>query len=50
LHDFSQIALSVIQRATGVKPLKPKRNRVTPAMEAGVTDHGWTLDEVIALL
>lgn len=24
--------------------------RVTPAMEAGVTDHVWTLDEVIALL
>ena len=24
--------------------------RVTPAMEAGVTDHVWSLDEVIALL
>jgi len=24
--------------------------RVTPAMEAGVTDHIWSLDEVIALL
>jgi hypothetical protein len=24
--------------------------RVTPAMEAGVADHVWTLEEVIALL
>jgi hypothetical protein len=24
--------------------------RVTPAMEAGLTDHVWTLDEVVALL
>ena len=24
--------------------------RVTPAMEAGVSDHIWSLDEVIALL
>jgi hypothetical protein len=24
--------------------------RVTPAMEAGVTDHVWDLEEVIALL
>jgi len=24
--------------------------RVTPAMEAGVADHVWSLDEVIALL
>ena len=24
--------------------------RVTPAMEAGLTDHVWTLDEVIALV
>jgi hypothetical protein len=24
--------------------------RVTPAMEAGVVDHVWTLEEVIALL
>jgi hypothetical protein len=24
--------------------------RVTPAMEAGVSDHVWSLDEVIALL
>ena len=24
--------------------------RVTPAMEAGVTDHVWSLEEVIALL
>jgi hypothetical protein len=24
--------------------------RVTPAMEAGVTDHVWSLDEIIALL
>jgi hypothetical protein len=24
--------------------------RVTPAMEAGVSDHVWTLDEIIALL
>ena len=24
--------------------------RVTPALETGVTDHVWTLDEVIALL
>jgi len=24
--------------------------RVTPAMEAGVSDHVWTLDEVVGLL
>jgi hypothetical protein len=24
--------------------------RVTPAMETGVSDHVWSLDEVIALL
>lgn len=24
--------------------------RVTPAMEAGITDHVWSLEEVIALL
>ena len=24
--------------------------RVTPAMEAGVSDHVWTLDEIVALL
>lgn len=24
--------------------------RVTPAMEAGVADHVWTLDEIVALL
>ena len=24
--------------------------RVTPAMEAGISDHVWNLDEVIALL
>jgi len=24
--------------------------RVTPAMEAGIADHVWSLDEVIALL
>lgn len=24
--------------------------RVTPAMEAGVTDHVWTIEEVVALL
>jgi hypothetical protein len=24
--------------------------RVTPAMEAGVSDHVWSIDEVIALL
>lgn len=24
--------------------------RVTPAMEAGVSDHVWSLDEIIALL
>jgi hypothetical protein len=24
--------------------------RVTPAMEAGVTDHVWNLEEIIALL
>jgi hypothetical protein len=23
--------------------------RVTPAMEAGITDHVWTLEEVVAL-
>ena len=26
-----------------------KTLRVTPAMEAGVTDHVWTLEEIIAL-
>jgi len=24
--------------------------RVTPAMEAGIADHVWTLDEIISLL
>jgi hypothetical protein len=24
--------------------------RVTPAMEAGITDHVWSLEEVVALL
>jgi len=24
--------------------------RVTPAMEAGVADHVWSIDEIIALL
>jgi hypothetical protein len=24
--------------------------RITPAMEAGISDHVWSLDEVIALL
>jgi hypothetical protein len=24
--------------------------RVTPAMEAGITDHVWTLEEIIALI
>jgi len=24
--------------------------RVTPAMEAGVSDHVWTLDELVGLL
>jgi hypothetical protein len=24
--------------------------RVTPAMEAGISDHLWSLDEIIALL
>jgi hypothetical protein len=24
--------------------------RVTPAMEAGVSDHVWTIDEIISLL
>jgi hypothetical protein len=24
--------------------------RVTPALEAGISDHGWSLDAVIALL
>ena len=24
--------------------------RVTPAMEAGVTDHVWTLEEIVGLL
>jgi hypothetical protein len=24
--------------------------RVTPAMEAGVSDHVWTIDEIVALL
>jgi len=24
--------------------------RVTPAMEAGVSDHVWTLDEIVGLL
>jgi len=23
--------------------------RVTPAMEAGISDHGWTLEEIAAL-
>jgi len=24
--------------------------RITPAMEAGLTDHVWTLEEVVALI
>jgi hypothetical protein len=24
--------------------------RVTPAMEAGIADHGWSIDEIVALL
>jgi IS1 transposase len=24
--------------------------RVTPAMEAGIADHGWSIEEIIALL
>lgn len=24
--------------------------RVTPAMEAGVTDHVWSIDEIVGLL
>jgi hypothetical protein len=24
--------------------------RVTPAMEAGVADHTWTIEEIVALL
>jgi hypothetical protein len=27
-----------------------KTLKVTPAMEAGITDHGWTIDELCALL
>jgi hypothetical protein len=26
------------------------RLRLTPAMEAGIADHGWALEELIALL
>ena len=27
-----------------------KTLRVTPAMEVGVSDHAWSLDEIIALM
>jgi len=43
-HNFSVCLL----------PISPVRThqtlRVTPAMEAGIADHVWSLDEVIALL
>lgn len=31
-------------------PLSIEKLRVTPAMEAGVPDHVWSVDEIVALL
>jgi len=28
----------------------PQALRVTPAVEAGITDHVWTLEEIVGLL
>jgi hypothetical protein len=33
-----------------ISAASPAALRVTPAMEAGVADHAWGLEEVVALL
>jgi hypothetical protein len=55
-RDFMQIAKGVFDAAMGEapKPLPPKRGpatlRVTPGMQAGLSDHAWEIEELVALL
>ena len=44
--DFSQIALRVVERVSRIH----QSLRVTPAMEAGITDHVWDIEEIVNLL
>ena len=52
-RDFAQIAHAVAEKAAGGSSKKLENHehaqtlRVTPAIVAGVTDHVWSLDEVI---
>jgi hypothetical protein len=62
-RDISQLARRIVDIATGQAaddeetPRKRRASkagkvggRVTPAMEAAIADHVWTLDEIVGLL
>jgi hypothetical protein len=64
-HDFTTVARRVVEQAIGEKlsgdPLddpdegkNPARVhqtlRVTPAIEAGIADHVWSIEEIVKLL
>ena len=44
-RDLNELAHKIGRMATGQEPL-----RVTPAMEAGVSDHVWSVEEIVNLL
>jgi hypothetical protein len=47
---FEYTWASVQQEGITILRICHQSLRVTPAMEAGISDHVWELDEVIALL
>ena len=55
-RDFVTVARRVVEHAIGEKldgsPLEDPDStlRVTPAMEAGISDHIWSLEEMCILL
>jgi hypothetical protein len=51
VHRFDGLNQIPYTRAHASKsPLDRALSRVTPAMEAGVSDHAWSLEEIIGLL
>ena len=46
----TQAHLQAVEESFGAAIEGNSSLRVTPAMEAGVTDHVWTIDEIIGLL
>jgi hypothetical protein len=50
IHRWQQAARKIYSAETPKLTRYHQTIRVTPAMEAGIADHVWTIEEIVCLL